>query len=37
VHHYPRVHGRSQFFRLRSLATTFHQLLRLYWRLVVMK
>jgi glycosyltransferase involved in cell wall biosynthesis len=37
VHHYPREHGRSQFFRLRSLATTFYQLLRLYWRLVVMR
>jgi glycosyltransferase involved in cell wall biosynthesis len=37
VHHYPRVHGRSQFFRIRSLATTFSQLLRLYWRLVVLK
>jgi glycosyltransferase involved in cell wall biosynthesis len=36
VHHLPRIHGRSQFFRLRSLAATFYQLLRLYWRLVVM-
>jgi glycosyltransferase involved in cell wall biosynthesis len=35
VHHYPRLHGRSQFFRVRSLATTFWQLLRLYVRLVV--
>ena len=35
VHHYPRQHGRSQFFRLRSLATTFTQLLRLWFRLVV--
>jgi glycosyltransferase involved in cell wall biosynthesis len=30
VHHYPRLHGRSQFFRLRSLATTLYQLVRLY-------
>ena len=30
VHHYPRLHGRSQFFRLRSLATTFYQLLKLW-------
>jgi glycosyltransferase involved in cell wall biosynthesis len=37
VHHYPRLHGRSQFFRIRSLARTLYQLLRLYWRLVVMK
>ena len=36
VHHYPRLHGRSQFFRLRSLAITFAQLLRLWVRLVVL-
>jgi len=30
VHHYPRLHGRSQFFRLRSLAATTSQLIRLY-------
>lgn len=30
VHHYARQHGKSQFFRLRSLATTFYQLLRLW-------
>ncbi len=30
VHHYPRLHGRSQFFRVRSLARTFAQLLRLW-------
>jgi glycosyltransferase involved in cell wall biosynthesis len=30
VHHYPRLHGRSQFFRIRSLAKTFSQLLRLW-------
>jgi glycosyltransferase involved in cell wall biosynthesis len=35
VHHYPRLHGKSQFFRLRSLANTFLQLMRLYLRLVV--
>lgn len=35
VHHYPRLHGRSQFFRLRSLASTFAQLIRLYFRLVI--
>ena len=35
VHHYPRLHGRSQFFRVRSLATTLYQLVRLYVRLVV--
>lgn len=30
VHHYPRLHGRSQFFRVRSLMTTFYQLTCLY-------
>ncbi len=35
VHHYPRLHGRSQFFRWKSLWTTFLQLSRLYWRLVL--
>ncbi|MGH9672050.1 MAG: glycosyltransferase family 2 protein, partial [Bryobacteraceae bacterium] len=37
VHHYPRVHGRSQFFRVRSLATTFFQLARLFVHLVVLR
>ncbi|MFB3827996.1 MAG: glycosyltransferase family 2 protein [Bryobacteraceae bacterium] len=36
VHHYPRLHGRSQFFRVRSLATTFAQLTALYTRLVLL-
>jgi glycosyltransferase involved in cell wall biosynthesis len=35
VHHYPRLHGRSQFFRVRSLLVTLSQLLELYWRIVV--
>jgi len=35
VHHYPRLHGRSQFFRVRSLATTFLQLCHLWCRLVL--
>lgn len=29
VHHYPRVHGKSQFFRLKSLLNTLYQLVRL--------
>lgn len=37
VHHYPRQHGRSQFFRVRSLAITFAQLCRLYLNLVVLR
>jgi glycosyltransferase involved in cell wall biosynthesis len=30
VHHYPRKHGRSQFFRLKPLLATFYQLFVLY-------
>jgi glycosyltransferase involved in cell wall biosynthesis len=37
VHHYPRLHGRSQFFRIRSLARTFAELLRLWVRVVAFK
>jgi Glycosyltransferases involved in cell wall biogenesis len=33
VHHYPRMHGRSQFFRVRSLLKTLYQLVRLYFQL----
>ena len=36
VHHYPRLHGRSQFFRVRALATTFCQLANLWVRLVLL-
>jgi glycosyltransferase involved in cell wall biosynthesis len=32
VSHYARLHGRSQFFRLRSLANTFRQICWLYMR-----
>lgn len=35
VHHYPRLHGRSQFFRIKSLAVTFSQLVHLWFRLVL--
>jgi hypothetical protein len=31
VGHYPRLHGRSQFFRVRSLAVTFFELFQFYW------
>ena len=37
VHHFPRLYGRSQFFRLQSLAVTFYQLMRLWVRLVVLR
>ena len=36
VHHYPRLHGRSQFFRVKSLAVTFTQLTSLWLRLVLL-
>jgi len=35
VHHYPRLHGQSQFFRIPALASTFTQLVKLWLRLVV--
>jgi glycosyltransferase involved in cell wall biosynthesis len=37
IHHYPRLYGNSQFFRVRSLAVTFYQLLRLWIRLVILQ
>ena len=37
VHHYPRLHGSSQFFRLRSLAKTLFELLRLWVKLVYLR
>lgn len=36
VHHYQRRHGRSQFFRIRSLAVTFWQLCAVFVRLVAL-
>ncbi|MBM3787311.1 MAG: glycosyltransferase family 2 protein [Acidobacteria bacterium] len=36
VHHYPRLHGRSQFFRIKALANTFFQLVRLWITLVLL-
>lgn len=35
LNHYPRLHGRSQFFRVRSLARTFLQLFEVFLRLVL--
>jgi glycosyltransferase involved in cell wall biosynthesis len=37
VHHYPRLYGRSQFFRVRSLAITFTQLLKLWLKTVALR
>lgn len=36
VHHYPRLYGKSQFFRVRSLLKTLYQLIRLYLETTVM-
>jgi glycosyltransferase involved in cell wall biosynthesis len=36
VHHYPRLYGKSQFFRIKSLFSTLYQLFRLWWWLLVM-
>ncbi len=36
VHHYPRLYGRSQFFRVRSLLQTLYQLIRLWVRVVLL-
>jgi len=35
VSHYPRMHGRSEFFRLRHLVYTFRGLLKVWWMLVI--
>lgn len=35
VSHYPRVYGRSEFFRLRHIAHTFRGLLKVWWVLVI--
>ncbi|MEO8595227.1 MAG: glycosyltransferase family 2 protein [Candidatus Solibacter sp.] len=37
VRHYPRLYGKSQFFRLNSLATTFYELTRLWLRVVILR
>jgi glycosyltransferase involved in cell wall biosynthesis len=35
VSHYPRMHGRSEFFRVRHLAYTFKGLFQVWWSLVI--
>ena len=35
VSHYPRLHGRSEFFRVRHLAYTSRGLLQVWWNLVI--
>ncbi len=37
VHHYHRVHGRSQFFNVRRLVATAANILRLWWELNVVR
>ena len=34
VSHYPRLHGRSEFFRVRHLVYTFRGLLKIWWTMV---
>ena len=36
VSHYPRLHGRSEFFRVRHLAHTLRGLIRVWWNLVLL-
>lgn len=35
VHHYPRIYGQSQFFRLDRLISTFRELSKLWWKLMI--
>jgi glycosyltransferase involved in cell wall biosynthesis len=35
VSHYPRLHGRSEFFRIRHLAYTLNGLIKVWWNLIV--
>ena len=37
VHHYPRLVGRSQFFRVRHIAHMISEVLALWWRLAVLR
>ena len=37
VHHFARLHGQSQFFRLRPLVETFRQLFQLWMRMMVFR
>jgi glycosyltransferase involved in cell wall biosynthesis len=37
VSHYPRMHGSSEFFRVRHLAHTFRGLLKIWWSLVILR
>lgn len=37
VHHYPRLHGRSQFFRVKSLLKTFYQLTKLWIKVTILR
>jgi hypothetical protein len=37
VHHYPRVHGRSQFFKLSSVVHTLWDLAKLWGQLVLFR
>ncbi len=35
VHHFPRLHGKSQFFRIDRLISTFRELAALWWKIMI--
>lgn len=37
VHHYPRLHGHSQFFNFRRISRTLLEQMELWWKLVILK
>jgi glycosyltransferase involved in cell wall biosynthesis len=37
VSHYPRLHGSSEFFRIRHLVHTLRGLIRIWWRMIVVR
>lgn len=37
VHHYPRLHGQSQFFNYRRISKTLRELFKLWWKLIILK
>jgi glycosyltransferase involved in cell wall biosynthesis len=37
VNHYPRMHGSSEFFRIRHLAHTLRGLMKIWWRMIVVR
>lgn len=37
IHHYPRLYGRSQFFNIRRVSKTLFDLIKLWWKLIVIR